>query len=148
MRPGDGDVQRGDRRGGRGRADLRRAEASLLASPSRCHSASGPIQTAESDRRTTARGGGRDPGLQVRRAVPALEGDLREAAAEVVRTLAGSACGLLGDRTRRLARVTGTEVADSAAPTDAPPVLVSLRDVTVRYDARRRLFGRSGEPIV
>jgi len=44
--------------------------------------------------------------------------------------------------------VTGIELADSATPTEASPVLVSLRDVTVRYDARRRLFGKSDEAIV
>jgi oligopeptide/dipeptide ABC transporter ATP-binding protein len=47
-----------------------------------------------------------------------------------------------------VADVTGAKLADSSVPTAAPPVLVSLRDVTVRYTAGRKLFGRSDSEIV
>jgi oligopeptide transport system ATP-binding protein len=44
--------------------------------------------------------------------------------------------------------VTGTKLADSSVTTEAPPILVSLRDVTVRYAAWRKVFGRSDSEIV
>jgi oligopeptide/dipeptide ABC transporter ATP-binding protein len=47
-----------------------------------------------------------------------------------------------------VAGVTGTKLADSSVTTEAAPVLVSLRDVTVRYSARRKVFGRSDSEIV